>query len=127
MAVWQFRSKKKPSGSRYKNFSKKRKKSLGKQAGLTRIGLTKVKKIRTLGGNTKLRALKQNIAYVTDKEKQETFKTEILDVEVNPSSRHYARMNIITKGAIIKTKKGKAKVTSRPGQNGIVQAVKIKE
>ncbi len=127
MAVWQFRSKKKPSGSDYKNFSKKRKKSLGRQAGLTKIGLKKVKKIRTLGGNTKLRALKQNIVYVTDTEKKETYKTEILDVEVNPSSRHYARMNVITKGAIIKTKKGRARVTSRPGQNGVVQAVKIKD
>ena len=33
------------------------------------------------------------------------------------------RRNIINKGAIIDTGLGKAKVTSRPGQTGIVSAI----
>ncbi|MCE4622698.1 MAG: 30S ribosomal protein S8e, partial [Desulfurococcales archaeon] len=34
---------------------------------------------------------------------------------------------IIVKGAIIETTEGKAIVTSRPGQDGVVNAVLIKE
>jgi len=33
------------------------------------------------------------------------------------------RRNIITKGAVIKTEKGPARVTSRPGQHGIINAI----
>jgi small subunit ribosomal protein S8e len=35
-------------------------------------------------------------------------------------------MNIITKGAVIETDAGKARVTSRPGQHGVVNAVLLK-
>ncbi|RLF79472.1 30S ribosomal protein S8e, partial [Thermococci archaeon] len=44
-----------------------------------------------------------------------------------PANRQYVRRNIITKGAIIQTEIGKAIVTSRPGQDGVVNAVLIKE
>jgi len=37
------------------------------------------------------------------------------------------RMNVITKGAIIETDKGNVKVTNRPGQEGHVQGILIKE
>ena len=43
----------------------------------------------------------------------------------NPANRDFARRKIITKGAIIKTKRGNARVTSRPGQNGTVDAVLV--
>jgi small subunit ribosomal protein S8e len=33
------------------------------------------------------------------------------------------RRNIITKGAVIKTELGDAKVTNRPGQDGLINAV----
>ena len=45
----------------------------------------------------------------------------------NPANRHFIRRNILTKGTIIKTDKGKAKITSRPGQDGVINAVKISE
>ena len=35
--------------------------------------------------------------------------------------------NIITKGSVIQTEKGKAQVTSRPGQHGVVSAVLVNE
>ena len=34
---------------------------------------------------------------------------------------------IISKGAILETQEGKCKVVSKPGQNGIVNAVLLKE
>ena len=52
-------------------------------------------------------------------------KVKIKSVVENPADMHFVRRNIITKGAIIETEKGKAKVTSRPSQDGIVNAVLI--
>ena len=43
----------------------------------------------------------------------------------SPANRHFIRRNIMTKGIIIETDKGKAKITSRPDQDGIVNAVLI--
>ena len=47
-------------------------------------------------------------------------------VSENTADRHFVRHNIITKGAIVMTSKGKAKVTNRPGQEGIINAVLVK-
>ena len=48
-----------------------------------------------------------------------------MDVIDNPASKDFIRRKIITKGAIIKTEIGDAKVTSRPGQDGVINAVLI--
>ena len=53
-------------------------------------------------------------------------KAKLKKVIENKASRHFARMGIITKGAIIETDKGKAKVTNRPGQDGVINAVLVK-
>ena len=65
-------------------------------------------------------------ANVYDPSQKKTVKAEILKVESNPSNRDYDRRGVITKGAIIVTKLGKAKITSRPGQEGIINAILIK-
>ena len=52
-------------------------------------------------------------------------KTEIISVVENPANIHYVRRNIMTKGAIIETELGKAKITSRPGQTGTINAILI--
>ena len=44
------------------------------------------------------------------------------DVIDNPANKDFARRKIITKGAIIQTSDGQALVTSRPGQDGVIQA-----
>jgi small subunit ribosomal protein S8e len=54
-------------------------------------------------------------------------KVKIKAVLESPDNRHYTRMNVITKGAVIDTELGKAKVKSRPGQHGIVNAVLIEK
>ncbi len=53
-------------------------------------------------------------------------KTKILKVLENPTNNDYQRRGIITKGAILETKEGKCKVVSRPGQDGVVNAILIK-
>ena len=53
-------------------------------------------------------------------------KTKILKVLENPTNNDYQRRGVITKGAILETQDGKCKVVSRPGQNGIVNAILVK-
>ena len=53
-------------------------------------------------------------------------KTKILKVLENPTNNDYRRRGVITKGAILETQEGKCKVVSRPGQNGVVNAIIIK-
>ena len=77
-----------------------------------------------MGGNEKMVTLSIKEVNVTDK-KGKTKKTEIVDVIENSANPHLVRRNIITKGAVIETKLGKAKVTSRPGQEGAVSAVLV--
>ena len=48
---------------------------------------------------------------------------DILDVVENKANPNFVRRNIITKGAIVETSKGNAKVTSRPGQSGVISGV----
>lgn len=81
---------------------------------------------RKTRGNNKKTALKTvdfvNLADSDSKVK----KTKILKVLENPTNNDYQRRGVITKGAILETEQGKCKVVSRPGQNGIVNAVLIK-
>ena len=61
-----------------------------------------------------------------DRRTKKTVKSKILSVLENPANPNYVRRNIITKGAIIDTDIGTARVTSRPGQHGMINAILIK-
>jgi small subunit ribosomal protein S8e len=89
------------------------------------LGEQRKKNIRTRGGNRKIRLLAQKYANLTVTGKKKSEKVEIIDVEENSANRDFARRKIITKGAVIETAKGKARVTSRPGQSGTVDAILI--
>ena len=54
-------------------------------------------------------------------------KSKILKVLDNATNNDYKRRGIITKGAILETQEGKCRVISKPGQNGIVNAILLKE
>ena len=54
-------------------------------------------------------------------------KTKIIKVLDNTTNNDYKRRGIITKGAILETQEGKCRVISKPGQNGIVNAILLKE
>ena len=118
----QWRSHRKPSGGRYhKPYRSKRKFELGRFAADTLLGETKLKKVRTRSAGVKNRLLSANNANVASKGKIQ--KVKILNVIDNPANKFLARRNIITKSAVIVTELGKARVTSRPGQDGVVNAV----
>jgi small subunit ribosomal protein S8e len=123
MALWQGDSRRSKTGRRIRYARGKRKSEIGRERHLTTIGATKLKNVRTKGNNRKIRAKTTNIAYVVDPTNNKTTKTEVISVVENKANIHYVRRNIINKGAIIETKLGNAKVTSRPGQYGTVNAV----
>lgn len=106
----------------------KRKYEIAREPAHTTIGEHNIKKIRVRGGNVKNRLLSEKYANVlVDKINNKYEKCEILSVVNNPANREFARSNIITKGAILKVrmsdKEIEAKVTSRPGQDGVINAV----
>ncbi|GEM_PF-258911 len=67
------------------------------------------------------------VLFATVASKGSVKKAKILNVAQSPDNPHHSRENIITRGAIIETDLGKARVTSRPGQHGVVNAVLIEE
>ncbi|GAB7009356.1 30S ribosomal protein S8e [Halorubrum trueperi] len=117
----QGRSTRKRTGGRLKHASNKKRHQLGREPAETTVGETRVQYIDSRGTETKVRALSTNVAQVA--EGDEVSEAEIENVVDNPSNVNYARRNIITKGAVIETSAGRARVTSRPGQSGQVNAV----
>ncbi|MFW6320585.1 MAG: 30S ribosomal protein S8e [Halohasta sp.] len=119
----QGRSTRKRTGGRLKHFSKKKRYQLGREPAETTVGEPRLQVIDSRGNDEKLRALSTDVAQLSDGE--ETIEAEIENVVENPANVNYARRNIITKGAIIETSEGEARVTSRPGQTGQVNAVTL--
>ncbi len=123
MARSQSRSKRKVSGGRYHYFRGKRKQELARFPANTKIEDKKrVKEIRILGGNSKISLLAVKEINVTDKNGK-SHKSELVTVVENPANPNLVRRNIITKGAIVETKLGKARVTNRPGQEGSLNGI----
>lgn len=126
MVITQHRAKRKVSGGIYHKLRKKRKCDMGREPAHTKIAeKIKLKKIRTKGGDFKLRLLTSNIVNLLDPKTKQYSQAKIRTVLESPANRQYARRNIMTKGAIIDTEKGKARITSRPGQDGVINAVLI--
>ncbi len=127
MGIYQGRDNKKPSGGlRRRPYKVKRKYELGRFPTETRLADTLVIiKERVRGGNYKLRVKKANKAVVCDPRTGESRVERIIKIVETPANREYARRGIIVKGTIIEVESGKAVVTSRPGQDGVVNAVLI--
>ncbi len=119
--------KRKRSGGRRKVFRGKRAYEMGSDPAETTIGESRVVSKRGRGGTMKLSVLATKYVYVTDPATGKTEKTEIKRVAKNPANLDYQRRGVITKGAILETPIGQARVTSRPGQHGIVNAILIQK
>ncbi|RPJ53411.1 MAG: 30S ribosomal protein S8e [Methanobacteriota archaeon] len=125
--LWQGRSVRKATGGRYISLRAKRRFEIGRASADTTIGESRIRNIRTQGGNLKVRALRAQYATVSNRATGETRKVLIETVVANSADPNYVRRNILTKGAIIKTELGNAKIMSRPGQDGVVNAVLLAE
>ena len=117
------RSARTPSGGVYNVARGKRKFEMGREAAHTKIGVWHLKSVRTKGCGRKFSVSVADVANVYDPKTKKFLKATIKTVKANTASRHFVRRNIMTKGAVIETSAGLAKITSRPGQHGTVNAV----
>ena len=126
MSVWHGDlDKKKPSGGKKRRFRMKRRFERGAFPAETLMGETKRKVSRRRGGNVKMRLLSASHANISDPSSGKTEKVEITRVIKNPANVDYDRRGVITRGTMIETPLGVARVTSRPGQDGVVNATLI--
>jgi len=120
MAVWQDNSTTKKTGGRTRKYRKHKKHQKGEEFSAPETGEKRIIKKRTEGGNHKnvvKRANKVNVA-----KDGEVVEAEIQSVEENPANKNFVRRSLLTKGTIIQTSEGEAEITSRPGQEGVVNA-----
>lgn len=116
-------NKRKPSGGKRRPYRGKRARERGGYPVETRLGEGELKVERGRGGGKKLKLVSGDEVNVSDPSTGRTERLKVLGVVRNPASVDYNRRGVITKGAIIRTEKGLAKVVSRPGQDGVLNAV----
>ena len=116
------KTKLKGTGGKKKKRTDKKLYLMGGPFTATKAGDKEVKKlVRGRGGTMKLKVKKTAIVSVLTKDGVK--KAKIRTVIETPANRHFARQNIVVKGAIIDTELGKVKVTNRVGQDGVVNGV----
>lgn len=115
------RTGRKKTGGKYVARRKKKRYEVKGQARIVKLGENKRKKQRTRGGKIKTALLKGRIINVKGE------KIEIKNVLETPSNRFLARQNIITKGTIVETEKGKVKITNRPSQEGMINGIFVEK
>jgi len=119
------RSKRKVSGGLYKRLRKKRLTDLARNPALTKIASIRKSNLRTQGGHNKIITLSTNEANIYDPKSKKFKKATIKMVVENKANKDFVRMNILTKGAIIETDLGKARIINRPGQEPQINAILV--
>lgn len=123
MAKWRLKSVKRPSGALVHKSAKKMRRQRGSEFVETKVGEIRTKPADRRGNIRGQILLSSDKANVLDPKTGKIKPAKILLVSDNPANPHYTRRNILTKGAIIKTELGQARVTNRPSREGIVNAV----
>ncbi len=101
----------------------KRAHEMGGAPAATIVGDPRPRERRGRGGSRKMALLAANVANVLDPNTGKTEKSKIQRVVKNTANVDYERRGVITKGSVILTALGQAKVVSRPGQDGVVNAI----
>ncbi|MFP3871564.1 MAG: 30S ribosomal protein S8e [Candidatus Aenigmatarchaeota archaeon] len=126
MTLWQGKSNRKITGGKRFYHRKKRKFEISRDYELPMVAADKRKIVNSRGNNRKVRVVGAEEVNLSDSEGNIT-RVEMKNVVENPANPNYVQRNILNKGAIIETEKGRAKITSRPGQDGVINAVLIEE
>ncbi|MCX6769860.1 MAG: 30S ribosomal protein S8e [Candidatus Micrarchaeota archaeon] len=109
----------KGTGGRRGKASDKKLRFVGGTFTATKVGVKEKKEIRSARGNAikiKLKSAKFVNVLTPSGIKRAVMRTVLETL----NNRHYARQNILTKGAIVDTELGKVKITNRVGQDGLV-------
>jgi len=116
-------TKKKQTGGKKRAYRSKRIFDQGRAPVETVLGETKLKTVKGRSRMEKTKIVKASMVNVSNPTTGNTEHLEILDVISNPAKADYNRRGVITKGTIIRTEKGLARIISRPGQDGALNAV----
>lgn len=125
MAVRHDRSDTKKSGGKTRRYRKSKKYDLGSEFSSPSLGETKTEKKQARGNTEKTVTRSENSANLSIN--GEVKNVEIESVVENPANDNYVRRSLLTKGTIVQTSEGKARITSRPGQEGVVNAELVEE
>ncbi len=126
MALWQGKSQRKPTGGRRRYARGKRKFEISREVSPTVVAKEHASEtLRTRGGNHKTRVLGALKVNLVDPKTGKSTSVDVTNVRENPANPNYVQRNFVTKGAIIETSAGRARVTSRPGQDGVINAVLV--
>jgi small subunit ribosomal protein S8e len=125
MGIWQGRSRRKRTGGRLRPIRKKRRFEIGREIQQATVGSGTVKKYRVRGRNRKLRILTTQTINVFDPATKKMQPAKIVTVRENPANPNFVQRNIITRGAILETDVGLVRVLSRPGQDGVLNGVRV--
>jgi small subunit ribosomal protein S8e len=130
MAKWHGISRRKPSGGRLKRpnrYRGKRRTEIATEKQFSLIGEPRRKLYRKRSKIQTVRVLSDNRVNVNDPVKGVTKRAEVRTVLENPADPNYVRRNILTKGCVIDTDMGKVRLTSRPGSEGVLNGVLLKD
>jgi small subunit ribosomal protein S8e len=125
MGIWQGRSRRKRTGGRLRLARKKRRFEIGRELQTATLGSGTVKTYRVRGAAMKLRILTAPTINVFDPASGKMQPARIVTVRENPANPNYVQRNIITKGAILETDLGLVRVRSRPGQDGVLNGIRV--
>ena len=87
----------------------------------------KRKNYRKRAKSQTVRVLRAHSVNVNDPKNGTTVSATIKTVLENNADPNYVRRNLITKGAIVDTDKGKVRITSRPGMHGVISGVLLED
>ncbi|MCL4329063.1 MAG: 30S ribosomal protein S8e [Candidatus Thermoplasmatota archaeon] len=123
MTIFQGKASKKFTGGKRRAARLKKRHELGREPTLTKIGEASRKTLRGMGGSQKTVVLREEKLNVYIPKDKKTVVAKIVTVKENPANPHYVQRNIMTKGTVVQTELGMARITSRPGQDGTINAV----
>jgi small subunit ribosomal protein S8e len=115
------------TGGRLKPARMRRKSEIDRYPNEPILGKDSIVPRRVRGGHIKLALKHSEFLNVNDRENKKTIKTKIIKVLKNPANKDYERRGVLSKGAFVETELGIARIISRPGQNGSINAILTKE
>lgn len=120
-------TKRKRTGGKKRAYRTRRLYDQGRHPVETLFGEARRKIVVGRSGRKKIKIVKTDMVNVSNPSTGRTERLEILDVVRNPANADYNRRGVITKGTIIRTSRGLAKIVSRPGQHGSLNAITYEE
>jgi len=117
--------KRKKTGGKKRSYRTKRRYEAGRPPVETYLGDLKRKLEKGRSGTVKVKLVATNIVNLSEPTTGGTERLQILEVISNPANVDYNRRRVLTKGSIIRTNKGLARIVSRPGQDGVLNAITL--